>query len=125
MENKTIIILVVAVIAIAAIGFLIATRWVAQEIYEDVADMTGTPAEGPSVTYDVDLIAGTMTITSIEGDPEELLWSNVELADIYVEFQATLPIGTIDEGDVITDCEGPILLIWKPTGSFFIDETFN
>ena len=125
MEKKIKIILLVVIIVIAVIGFLFATRWVAQDIYEDVSNMQPPVLQAPTVTYDVDNTAGTMTITSIEGNPEELLWSNVELADAYVEFQATLPSGTIDEGDIITECEGPVLLIWKPNGAFFIDETFN
>ena len=125
MDKNTKIILLVVIIVIAAISVLLATRWIAQEVYEDVADMVGAPPEAPSVTYEVDKTAGTIIITSIEGNSEELLWSNVELADIYVEFQAILPTGTIDEGDVITDCEGPVLLIWKPNGAFFIEETFD
>ncbi len=43
----------------------------------------------------------------------DLIWDNIE---IYEERgNATLPTGTIDKGDVITNCSGEVCLIWKPT----------
>jgi hypothetical protein len=126
MEKKIkLIVLIVALIVVAAICFFIASRWAAQQIYEDVTDMTGHPPEAPSVTFNVDKTGGTITITSIEGNPAELVWSNVELLHSNAVFSATLPTGTIDQGDVITDCQGPVLLIWKPNGAFFIQATFD
>jgi len=120
MDKKIVrIILILVIVCVVLISIMYATRWFAQEIYEDVSNMTPPGPEVPSVTYDVDKAAGTITITSIEGNSDELVWSNVELLESYLDFNATLPTGTIDEGDVITDCEGPVALVWKPSGAIF------
>jgi hypothetical protein len=71
------LILIIAVI----IAVLIIGRMLALKVYEQVSDMTGPGPvnNAPPVTYTKNETAGTITITSIEGNPEELLWSNVEV----------------------------------------------
>jgi len=127
-EKKTILIIVVIVIA-AIIAFFIVTKWISSEVYDYMSEMTPAPPEpyAPNVTYEKNVTAHTITIMSIDGKTEELLWSNVELynpQDMYL-MKVTLPNGTIDVGDVITGCEGVIWLRWIPTGGDFIQDVFD
>jgi hypothetical protein len=129
MEKKIKIILLIVIIIIAVISVLLATRWIAFETYKQVSEMVGSAPEkyAPNVTYEKNETARTITITLIEGEPGELLWSNVELynPNNMYSMEATLPNGTIDVGDVITDCDGLIWLRWKPTGGNFIQDVFD
>jgi hypothetical protein len=121
---KIIVVLLVALVVVG-ISLVFGSIWIAQENYKKVQNIIPPAPEAPHVTYNVNTTADTITITSISGNPGELIWSNVELLNSSViHFQATLPTGTIDIGDVITDCDGPVLLIWKPTGARFIEGTF-
>jgi hypothetical protein len=126
MEKKIKIIVVILVaLIVVGISLVFGSMWYAQQIYKNVSDINPPGPEAPAVTYDMNTTADTITITSISGTPGELIWSNVEpLNSSVIHFQATLPTGTIDVGDVITDCDGPVLLLWKPTGARFIEGTF-
>lgn len=130
MENKNKQLLLVIVVAVIIfIIIILAKHWYGEKVFEEVSDVIGPDPvnNAPSVTYEKNETARTITITSIEGEPEELFWSNVELynpQDLYW-MKATLPNGTIDAGDVITDCEGLIFLMWKPTRDPFIQDVFD
>ena len=52
--------------------------------------------------------------------PDGLSWSNVDKRDS----NCTLPTGTIDGGDYITNCAGNIILVWKPSNSVLIQCDF-
>jgi branched-subunit amino acid transport protein AzlD len=69
----------------------------------------------PVITIDIDKYNQTTTILSIENGTD-LFWSNVEL----VNGTATLPTGSIDEGDIITECIGILDFKWKPTNEVFL-----
>ena len=125
---KQLLLLIIGVIIIFII-IVLSKRWIAEKVFEEVSDVIGpSPVNNaPPVTYEKNETARTITITSIEGEPDELLWSNVELynpQDMY-SMEATLPNGTIDVGDVITDCDGLIFLMWIPTKDPFIQDVFN
>lgn len=64
----------------------------------------------PSITYACNVTQGTITIFTVDGNTSELVWSNVVFSDVNWEFQATLPTGTIDAGDIITNCSGKVAL---------------
>lgn len=48
----------------------------------------------------------------------DLIWENIKLWE-KKEGNATLPTGSINVGDVITNCSGQVCLIWKPSGDVF------
>jgi hypothetical protein len=50
-----------------------------------------------------------------------LSWEDVEI----FKGSATLPEGTIEINDVITDCNGELVLVWKPTASVLADVAFS
>ena len=127
-KNKKIII-IVAYIVIAVTILSFAAQWIEIQTYKDAIEKMGSGPEGdpPLVKYEKNETARTITITSIEGEPDELLWSNVELFNPYnmYSMEATLPNGTIDVGDVITDCDGLVWLRWIPTGDLLIQDRFD
>ena len=75
--------------------------------------------ETPVLTVDLDRYNKTITVLSVEKGTH-LLWSNVEIRN----GTATLPEGSIDPGDVITDCIGFLDFVWKPTMTVFLQAEF-
>ncbi len=73
----------------------------------------------PVFMVDIDRYNQTITILSIENGTD-LFWSNVEL----VTGTAKLPTGSIDVGDVITECIGILDFKWKPTNEIFLHGEF-
>jgi hypothetical protein len=69
----------------------------------------------PVVSFEKDKYNKTITIISIENGTD-LYWNNVEL----VSGTAVLPNGTIDVGDIITECIGILDFNWKPTNEIFL-----
>ena len=52
--------------------------------------------------------------------PSGLSWSNVDKKNSI----CTLPTGTINAGDYITNCEGDIILVWRPSNSAIYESSF-
>src|SRR4030042_6962054 len=52
--------------------------------------------------------------------PSGLSWSNVDKRDSH----CTLPTGTIDGGDYITNCAGNVVLVWIPSNSVLYEGYF-
>jgi hypothetical protein len=73
----------------------------------------------PVFMVDIDRYNQTITILSIENGTD-LFWSNVEL----VTGTALLPTGSIDVGDVITECIGILDFKWIPTNEIFLHGEF-
>lgn len=73
----------------------------------------------PVVIIELDNYNKTITIVSIEKGTD-LVWSNVEL----LEGDATIPEGSIDEGDIITDCTEILDFKWIPTNEIFLHVEF-
>jgi hypothetical protein len=69
----------------------------------------------PIFNFDIDKYNKTITIISIE-EGTDLYWYNVK----YLNGTATLPTGSIDEGDIITDCIGKLDFKWIPTNEVFL-----
>lgn len=63
------------------------------------------PPEKMIIGFVRDNYNATLTVNSIHEDHSDLMWS-----DIILEGNATLPSGSIDIGDVITNCDGKINL---------------
>lgn len=62
----------------------------------------------------------TLTVTHIGYSPKSLNWSDIE-----VRGNATLPTGTIDIGDIITNCSGEVVLIFLPENILIGDWIFE
>jgi len=85
--------------------------------YDDSSYCGGTT----QIIFSIDTINKTLTVTEIYAQGRTLHWPEVNITD----GSATLPSGTIDVGDVITDCEGNLELIWKDTGINIISTDFS
>jgi hypothetical protein len=66
---------------------------------------------GPPFSWECkkDLTNKTLTLIRIVNTGNFVNWSDVEIT----RGSATLPTGTIDEGDVITNCGGVVTLVYK------------
>jgi hypothetical protein len=73
------------------------------------------------IIFSIDTVNKTLTVNEIYSDGITLYWPEVTVND----GSATLPFGTIDVGDVITDCEGYLELIWSDTGNHLFSIDFN
>jgi hypothetical protein len=62
---------------------------------------------GPTIKLSKDENDKTLTVSA--ADPFNLEWSNFEVMG-----NATIPSGTVDVGDVITNCSGAVKLVYKP-----------
>jgi hypothetical protein len=73
------------------------------------------------IIFSVDTINKTLTVTEVYSQGRTLYWPEVSISD----GSATLPSGIIDVGDVISDCEGYLELIWKDTGIHIFSTDFS
>ena len=68
----------------------------------------------PCIDFQMDKNAGNLTVDQIRFDHDEYL---IDLDWYHVGIRsgnATLPFGTIEVGDVITNCTGNVKLMWIP-----------
>ena len=73
------------------------------------------------IIFSIDTINKTLTVTQIYSQGRTLYWPEITINNGF----ATLPYGTIDIGDVITNCEGYLELIWKETGVHIFSTDFS
>jgi len=88
--------------------------------FEDQYDDSSYDGE-TQIIFSIDTINKTLTVTEIYSQGRILYWPEVNITD----GSATLPYGTIDVGDVITDCEGYLKLIWKETCNYLFSADFS
>ena len=69
----------------------------------------------PVISIEIDKYNKTFMINKIEGGAD-LYWYNVEI----INGSATLPEGTIDEGDIIINCTEILDFKWIPTNELFL-----
>lgn len=101
--NKKIIILFAGIISILIIvSFITGNFW--------LWNGWDTPSPPSAFIVEQDIENKTLTVISVK--ETGLSWENVEL----FEGSATLPNGTIEINDVITNCSGNVVLVWKITG---------
>ena len=74
----------------------------------------------PIISVELDNYNKTLTIVSIE-EGTNLLWSDVTL----INGSATFPAGTIDVGDMVTDCQEILDFKWIPTNEVFLHVEFR
>ena len=86
-------------------------------------DQYGDPNEQgeTNIIFTMDLNNKTLTVKEIYSQGRTLYWPDVTIAD----GSATLPYGTIDVGDIITDCEGHLVLKWGDMGHLIFSGDFN
>lgn len=114
-KKERIIIGSIVTIAVIVIGllFLFTDLFESNEISESYFST-------PNIEFEMDKLNRTLTVVSIEyneSEYEQLYWSDVEL-DTSGEGSVTFPTGTIDIGDIITNCREIIGFKWKPTNEF-------
>jgi len=121
MNKNTKIILGVGIVALIIIVAIFFWIWPAYERYEDISGMQPSPdLDTPGVNVDINQDNRTITIISIDVGTD-LFWSNA----VIINGSATLPTGAIDVGDIITDCEGFVELLWEPTNKLFLRANFE
>ena len=114
-DNVKIIILLIVVFII--LYFLHIT------IGDNFVDQYGGPSHEDEINifFRTDKISKTLTVEEIFSQGRTLYWPEV----IVTEGSATLPFGTIDIGDKITDCEGHLVLKWKDTDNLIFSNDFD
>ena len=120
MHNETknnIKIIVLLLVAFTVLYFLHITIG---DRFEDQYDNSNYDGE-TNIIFSIDTTDKTLTVTEIFSHGRTLHWPEVAIKDGF----ATLPYGTIDVGDIITDCEGYLELIWGDTGIHIISTDFN
>ena len=73
------------------------------------------------IIFSIDTANKTLTVKEIYSDGGTVYWPEVTVNN----GSATLPSGTIDLGDVITDCDGYLVLVWSDTGNHLFSIDFN
>ena len=73
------------------------------------------------INFSKDTTNKTLTVTEIYSQGRTLHWPEVAINN----GSANLPFGTIDVGDVITNCESYLELIWKETGVHIFSIDFS
>jgi hypothetical protein len=111
---KIIVLLLVVFIILYFLHITIGDR------FEDQYDDSSYDGE-TQIIFSIDQINKTLTVTEIYAQGRTLHWPEVNITDGF----AILPSGTIDVGDVITDCEGNLELIWKDTGIRIFSTDFS
>ena len=111
---KIIVLLIVVFIILYFLHITIGDR------FEDQYDESSYEGE-THIIFSKDPINKTLTVTEIYSYGRTLHWPEVSIAN----GSATLPYGTIDVGDVITDCEGNLVLIWKDTDIYIYSTEFS
>ena len=112
MNKKSIILLTTSIIIIVVIiSIVIAILW-------NSVDGWDTQGQTPFL---VEQNIDEKTLIVIQVKKEGLSWDDVEI----FEGSANLPEGKIEINDVITDCSGHLVLVWKPTDSVLADIYFS
>jgi hypothetical protein len=75
---------------------------------------------GTNIVFLTDLTSKTLTVSDIHSQ-RTCHWSEVVIAS----GNATLPVGSIDVGDIITNCEGNLVLKWEDTGIEICSKDFS
>jgi hypothetical protein len=111
---KIIVLLIVVFIILYFLHITIEDRF--EDQYDDFS------YEGETqIIFSKDITNKTLTVTEFYSQGSTLHWPQVAINN----GSATLPFGTIDVGDVITNCEGYLELIWGDTGIHIISTDFN
>ena len=103
MDKKlvTIAVIVICIVSIAVFVLIYETNKP-----DDISPKT------PEIEFRPDSAYLTLTVMTVNiSEDTDLLWSDVSVKN----GSATLPTGTIDIGDEITNCSGFIELVWIPT----------
>ncbi len=98
-KDKTALIIVIVLAVVIIIPIAIAAT-----VYVYVSGMIGS---GPSLDY-LQMAKENNTLVVTYVYPSDLQWSMISVSG-----HASLPSGSIDEGDIITDCSGTVRLSWK------------
>jgi len=64
--------------------------------------------DGPTIIFMKDNETKTLTVTNIYPEDEDFYWPEISIKN----GSATLSYGTIEIGDIITNCEGYLELVW-------------
>ena len=111
---KIVVLLIVVFIILYCLHITIGDRF--EDLYADSSYCGET-----QIIFSKDTTNKTLTVTEIYSQGRTLYWPEVNIS----EGSATLPFGTIDVGDVITNCEGYLKLIWKETCNYIFSADFS
>ena len=116
-QTKTIVLIVVAVVIIFVLYFAFVT-------YQYVSEELPGPKDMPTwMKFNIDKSEKTIIVEYIEAESKylPLSWSDISITN----GTATLPIGTIDIGDTITNCGGNLEFIYEPDNTFLFRFDFE
>jgi hypothetical protein len=111
---KIIVLLIVVFVVLYFLHITIGERF--EDQYKSQYEMGET-----SIIFSMDSINKTLTVQEIYSNGRTLQWPEV----IISKGSATLPDGTIDVGDKITDCKGNLVLKWEDTGILIFSTYFS
>jgi hypothetical protein len=110
------------IIAVILIVIILGTIAIAATVYVYVSGMLGPSElnETPQLVVMPDLEENTLTVSMI--DTQYVMWSELQILGTC----NTTDLGTfVEAGDVITECEGYIRIIYMETGQLLYTYTFN
>jgi hypothetical protein len=103
--NKKILLITAGIISIVVIvSFIIGILWYRVD--------WGTPSPSSPFAVKQDIDNKTLIVKYVR--EEGLSWENVKLMN---DSSASLPDGTIEVEDTITNCNGSVILVWIPNNS--------
>jgi len=105
---KIITLLFVVFVILYALHVTIGSQFGSEENYSDYTD-------SPNIIFETDTLNNILTVSEIHPEYIELHWSEISLISLD-NGSASLPYGTIEIGDRITDCKGYFRLEWEITG---------
>lgn len=104
-KNKKLAFLVVGLIVVT----LILAGWAIHLRYFEVR--RGQPVELVSCWFSVE--NDTLIVELFESYPMDPFWEYIEISDTQ-KGNGVLPTGSIEKGDIITNCTGEVCLVWLP-----------
>ena len=112
---------------IKIISLILITLFILYILHVQFGSYFGVEIEGEYDSMDLTLIFEknlndkTLTVVEIYPENRDFFWPEISVAS----GSATLPFDIIDIGDIITDCEGYVKLIYEQTGATICEEDFN
>lgn len=114
---KIIALLFVVFVILYALHVTIGKQFFSHEGNSDYTD-------SPTIIFETDTQNKILTVSDTHPEDMEWHWPQVSLISLD-NGSATLPHGTIQIGDQITDCKGYFELVWETTGSTIITADFR
>ena len=114
---KIIALLLVVFVILYALHVTIGDRFGSQEDYSDYTDSL-------NIIFETDTLNNILTVSDLYPEDQEWHWPQVSLISLD-NGSATLPHGTIEVGDQITDCKGYFRLEWETTGNTITTADFR